>query len=76
MIERAAELQRALELLDGREPGPTTVAAMRAGGVEAPGHAVYMLQLAGYSIDRVRCTDPDGKGTVGYRLFGAPAIVL
>src|SRR5665213_1433623 len=48
-------------------------AALRERGVKAPAQAMYDLQLAGYTIDRVGCTDRGGRRTFGYRLHGPPA---
>jgi hypothetical protein len=31
------------------------------------------LERAGYTIDRISCTDPRGHRTFGYRLHGSPA---
>ena len=59
-------------LLEGDHTGAITVAALRERGVKAPAQAVYTLQLAGYAIDRVSCTDPGGHKTLGYRLATVP----
>ena len=61
-------LARLLALLDGDQAGAMTIAALREHGVGAPAQAVYTLQLAGYPIDRISCTDADGHRTLGYRL--------
>jgi hypothetical protein len=67
------ELARVLALLEGDQTGAMTIAALRESGVKAPAQAVYTLQLAGYAIDRVSCTDPGGHRTFGYRLHGSGA---
>jgi len=67
------ELARALALLQGDRAGSVTIAALRERGIKAPAQAMYDLQLAGYAIDRVSCTDPGGRRTFGYRLHGWPA---
>jgi hypothetical protein len=67
------ELARLLELLDSNQAGALTIADLRERGVRAPSQAVYTLQLAGYDIDRVHIQDPDGHGTLGYRLRASPA---
>ena len=69
------ELARALALLEGDGAGSVTIAALRERGVKAPAQAMYDLQLAGYAIDRISCTDPRGHRTFGYRLHGSPAPV-
>jgi hypothetical protein len=69
--EGARELARVLALLEGDQTGSITVAALRERGVKAPGQAVYILQLAGYAIDRVSRTDLGGHRTLGYRLHGS-----
>lgn len=66
------DLMRVLALLEGDHTGAITVAALRERGVKAPAQAVYTLQLAGYAIDRVSCTDPGGHKTLGYRLATVP----
>jgi len=65
------DLARVLALLEGDHTGAITVAALRERGVKAPAQAVYM-QLAGYAIDRVSCTDLGGQKTLGYRLATVP----
>ena len=67
------ELARVLALLEGDQASSVTLDALRERGVKAPAQAVYALQLAGYAIDRVSCTDPGGRRTFGYRLHGSPA---
>jgi hypothetical protein len=69
--EGARELAHVSALLEGDQTGSMTVAALRERGVKAPGQAVYILQLAGYAIDRVSGTDPGGHRTLGYRLHGS-----
>ena len=71
--EGERELARIVELLQGDQPSSLTIAALRERGVKAPAQAVYDLQLAGYAIDRVACTDPGGHRTFGYRLRGSAA---
>lgn len=66
------DLTRVLALLEGDHTSAITVAALRERGVKAPAQAVYTLQLAGYAIDRVSCTDPGGHKTLGYRLATVP----
>jgi hypothetical protein len=73
--EGERELARALALLEGDQAGSVTIAALRERGVKAPAQAMYDLQLAGYAIDRISCTDPRGHRTFGYRLHGSPAPV-
>ena len=57
-----------LALLEGDHTGAVTIATLRECGVKSPAQAVYELQLAGYPIDRVSCTDTGGRKTLGYRL--------
>lgn len=64
----ARDVARLLELLNADPTHALTVAAMHDAGIGAPAQAIYMLQLAGYDIDRVFCTHPDGHRTPGYRL--------
>jgi hypothetical protein len=66
------ELARVLALLEADDAGAITIAAFRERGIRVPAQAVYTLQLAGYAIDRVSCTGPDGHRTLGYRLHRAP----
>jgi hypothetical protein len=62
------ELARALALLEGDHNGSVTLAALRDRGVKAPAQAMYDLQLAGHTIDRVTSTDQAGHASPGYRL--------
>jgi hypothetical protein len=62
------EVRRALALLRDDPTGGVTIAALRAGGVKAPGQVVYDLQLAGFAIDRVSKIAPDGRRALCYRL--------
>jgi hypothetical protein len=71
--EGERELAGVLALLEGDQTGSVTLAALRERGVNAPAQAVYTLQLAGYAIDRVSCTDRGGHRTLGYRLRDSPA---
>jgi hypothetical protein len=71
--EGERELARALALLEGDQAGSVTLAALRECGVKAPAQAVYDLQVAGYAIDRVSCTDRGEHRTLGYRLRDSPA---
>ncbi len=68
-------MARALALLESDQAGLVTVAALKGCGVTRPGQAVYALQLAGYAIERVSCTDPRGRRTLGHRIHssGPPA---
>jgi hypothetical protein len=66
--EGERELARALALLEGDPGGSVTLADLRARGVRAPAQAMYDLQLAGHTIDRVTTTDQTGHASVGYRL--------
>ena len=59
---------RLLALLESDEAGGLTIAALREHGIQAPGQAVYALQLAGHKIDRVNCEDSDGHTGLGYRV--------
>ncbi len=59
---------RLLALLESDEAGGLTIAALRERGIQAPGQAVYALQLAGHKIDRVNCEDSDGYTGPGYRV--------
>ncbi len=67
------ELAHVLALLRGDRAGAVTIDALRERGVKAPAQAMYDLQLAGYRIDRVSCSDLGGHRTFGYRLHGSPA---
>ena len=58
----AARLLELLKLRDG-----VTLKAMREDGIGSPGQEIYMLQLAGYQIERAHSL-PDGAGVVIYRL--------
>lgn len=71
--EGECELARVLALLEGERAGAVTLSALRERGVKTPGQAIYTLQLAGYAIDRVSCTDAGGHTTLGYLLLGSPA---
>ena len=62
-----------MALLERDEPGGLTIAAMREHGIQAPGQAVYALQLAGHKIDRVTCEDSDGHTGLGYRVRASSA---
>ena len=62
------EFARALALLEGDDSGSVTLAALRARGVKAPAQAMYDLQLAGHTIDRVATTDQVGHASTRYRL--------
>jgi hypothetical protein len=64
-------LTRLLELLGAEPGGVVTIAAMRERGVQAPGQAVYALQVAGYAIARGYFVHEDGRRTLGYRLGDA-----
>lgn len=44
---------RLLALLRQERPRGVTVEMMRQRGIEAPAQAIYTLQLAGYTIDRL-----------------------
>lgn len=66
--EGERELARALALLESNHSGSVTLAALRERGVKAPAQAIYDLQLAGHTIDRVTNTDPAGQASAGYRL--------
>jgi hypothetical protein len=68
------DFERLLALLNADVAVAVSVADLRARGVSAPAQAAYELQLAGYEIDRVYCTDMDGRPALGYRLQLAPAI--
>lgn len=59
---------RVLALLRERE---LTAFALRDQGVEAPAQAIYALQLACYTIDRVPSQHPNGDRSRRYRLRGA-----
>ncbi|MGA2010602.1 MAG: hypothetical protein ABSH51_08740 [Solirubrobacteraceae bacterium] len=76
------EQARTLELMRGDPPATVTIAQLQARGVRAPAQAVYGLQVAGHRIERVGCTDADGRRALGYRLAdrdraqeGTPATV-
>jgi hypothetical protein len=56
---------RVLALLESDEAGGLTIAALREHGIQAPGQAVYALELAGHKIDRVNCEDSDGPRAWG-----------
>jgi hypothetical protein len=62
------DLARVLALLENDQAGGLTIADLGERGVPAPAQAVYMLQLAGYDIDRVHREHPDGHRTLAYRL--------
>ncbi len=66
--EGERELACALALLERDDSGAVTLAALRECGVKAPAQAIYDLQLAGHTIDRVTNTDPAGHTSAGYRL--------
>ena len=53
-----------LEMLRDNDEQGVTIRAIRESGVEAPAQLVYMLQLAGYTIDRLHLPD----GASAYRL--------
>jgi hypothetical protein len=65
------EAARLLALLRQDRRGGVTVAAMRERGIEAPAQAIYTLQLAGYTIDRVPAA-VNGRRSSAYRLRGGP----
>ena len=62
------DLARVLALLENDQACGLTIADFGERGVPAPAQAVYMLQLAGYDIDRVHREHPDGHRTLAYRL--------
>jgi len=70
------EVAQLLALLEADQTGSITIAALREGGIKAPGQAVYDLQLAGYAVERVSCAAPGGGRTLGYRLRSRVAPVL
>ena len=67
------DLARLLALLEADHAQTVTFAELRERGIEAPGQAIYMLQLDGYQIDRVPVQRSDGHKTIGYRLPAAPS---
>ncbi|MGZ4287925.1 MAG: hypothetical protein ACXVW5_27465 [Solirubrobacteraceae bacterium] len=62
------DLARVLALLEDDQAGGLTIADFGERGVQAPAQAVYMLQLAGYDIDRVHREHPHRHRTPAYRL--------
>ncbi len=55
-----------LEMLgDG---GPVTIQDLREQGIEAPGQAMYELQLSGCDVERVAHTDGTGHRLSAYRI--------
>jgi len=64
---------RLLAMLRREGRAGITVQAMRDAGVEAPGQAIYMLQLRGYDIDRVSA-EPHGRPTPVYRLAASSRV--
>jgi hypothetical protein len=65
--ETLADLnQERLWQLLGR--GVVTLAELHEQGVTFPAQGMYDLQIAGYSIDRLRVRDRAGQSTFGYRL--------
>jgi hypothetical protein len=67
----ARDEARRLALLESDHGSGLTIAALREHGIQAPGQAVYALQLAGHWIDRVSCEDSDGHPRLGYRLHAS-----
>jgi len=65
---------RVLTLLGSDDRGALSMVALREHGVQAPGQAIYELQLDGYEIDRVPCESGDRLTTIGYRLRTSAAI--
>jgi len=57
------DLARVLALRENDHAGRLTIADFRERGVQAPAHAVNMLRLADYDIDRVQCEHPNRSGT-------------
>jgi hypothetical protein len=73
-LEVGADAARLLELLERLEQDghdPVSIAELRERGISAPAHAIYMLQLAGYPVARVRRGDQPGRRA--YRLRAARA---
>ncbi len=62
------DLARVLALLENDHAGRLTIADLGERGVQAPAHAVYMLRLADYHIDRLQCEHPNRPAT--RRLLG------
>lgn len=67
----ARDETRLLALLEADQGRGLTITAMREHGIQAPGQAVYALQLAGHRIHRVNCEDADGHPRLGYCLRGS-----
>jgi len=65
------EAARLLALLREERHRSVTVETIRQRGVDAPAQAIYTLQLAGYTIDRLSGA-PSGHRTPVYRLRGGP----
>jgi hypothetical protein len=70
-LERAwgREAARLLALLREKRHSGVTVETMRQRGIDAPAQAIYTLQLAGYTIDRVSGS-ASGHRTPMFRLRG------
>ena len=64
-------LARLLMLLGRANGTPFTISALRDSGIVTPGQAIYELQLAGYTIDRVPIHRADGHTGFAYRLYRA-----
>ncbi len=66
------EAARLLALLREEPQSGVTIEAMREQGIDAPAQAIYTLQLAGYTIDRVSGAANRPRTPV-YRLRGRQA---
>lgn len=47
---------------------PVTVQDLREQGIQAPGQALYELQLSGCDVERVASTDTSGHRLSAYRI--------
>jgi hypothetical protein len=62
------DLARLLGQLEDNCAEAMTISELQERGIEAPGQAIYTLQLTGYQIERVPIRRPNGRNTTGYRL--------
>jgi hypothetical protein len=62
------DLPRLLGLLEDNCAEAVTISRLQEQGTEAPGPAIYTLQLTGYQIERVPIRRPNGRNTAGYQL--------
>lgn len=65
------EAARLLALLREERDSGVTVETIRQHGIDAPAQAIYTLQVAGYTIDRLSGA-ANGQRMPVYRLSGGP----